>query len=115
MHSASEAARVEPMPARNEKVNGAAMRITGPAWITLLLLSTILPAQDYSIDFHTIDGGGEILSESADQRWQLSGTLGQWDSTESLALSGGGYTLTGGFWPVNIDQTDRLFRDGFED
>ena len=80
----------------------------------LFLLSPALPAQDYSIDFHTIDGGGEILSESADQRWQLSGTLGQWDSTEALELSGDGYTLTGGFWPVNIDQTDILFRDGYE-
>ncbi len=84
----------------------------------LLSLALLLPAaaipQDYSIDFHTIDGGGEILAESSDERWQFSGTLGQWDSTESLALSGSGYTLTGGFWPVNIDQTDLLFSDGFE-
>ena len=81
---------------------------------TLLLLSAALPTQDYSIDFYTVDGGGEILSESDDQRWQLSGTIGQWDSTESLELSGAGLTLTGGFWPVNIDQTDRIFRDNFE-
>ena len=82
--------------------------------LVLVLLSASLAAQDYSIDWYTVDGGGEILSESGDQRWQLSGTLGQWDGTESLELSGGGYTLTGGFWPVDIDQTDRLFRDGFE-
>jgi hypothetical protein len=84
----------------------------------LLSLALLLPAsavpKDYSLDFYTIDGGGEILAESADARWQLSGTLGQWDGSESLALSGAGYTLTGGFWGVNIDQTDRLFRDGFE-
>jgi hypothetical protein len=82
--------------------------------VALFLLSTALPAQDHAIDFHTIDGGGEILAESADARWQLSGTLGQWDSTESLELSGSGYTLTGGFWGVNIEQTDLLFSDGFE-
>jgi hypothetical protein len=84
----------------------------------LLSLALLLPSaastQDYSLDFYTIDGGGEILAESADQRWQLSGTLGQWDSTESLELSGSGYTLTGGFWGVNIEQTDLLFSDGFE-
>ena len=88
----------------------------GPAvaLFSLALLPASAIPQDYSLDFYTIDGGGEILMESDDQRWQLSGTLGQWDSTESLELAGSGYTLTGGFWPVNIDQTDRLFRDGFE-
>ena len=83
--------------------------------VTLCLLSAALPAQDFDLDWWTVDGGGEVLSETADQQWQLSGTLGQWDSTESLELAGAGWTLTGGFWPVNIDQTDRLFRDGFED
>ncbi|MCA1779887.1 MAG: hypothetical protein LC637_11030 [Xanthomonadaceae bacterium] len=80
-----------------------------------LLLSATIWAQDFSIDWHTIDGGGEVLSETSDQQWQLSGTLGQWDSTASLALSGAGWTLSGGFWPVTVEQTDRLFRDGFED
>ena len=94
-----------------------ARRYTRPGRAALLSLA-LLPAtaipQDYALNFYTIDGGGEILAESDDQRWQLSGTLGQWDTTESLELAGSGYTLTGGFWPVNIDQTDRLFRDGFE-
>jgi len=89
-----------------------------PGRAALLSLALLLPAsaipQDYSLDFYTIDGGGEILAESSNERWRLSGTLGQWDSTESLELSGSGYTLTGGFWPVNINRTDRLFRDGFE-
>lgn len=78
------------------------------------LSAGVLHAQDYSIDWHTIDGGGELLSESTDQTWQLSGTIGQPDSTESLDLSGNAWTLTGGFWPVTVDQTDVLFRDGFE-
>ena len=73
-------------------------------------------AQDWSLDWHTIDGGGEIQSESADTppTWQLSGTIGQPDATELIDLSGSGWTLTGGFWAVNIDETDILFRDGFE-
>lgn len=72
------------------------------------------PMQDYAIDWHTIDGGGEIQSVTADETWQLSGTIGQPDSTELLELSGSGWTLTGGFWPVTVDQTDLLFRGGFE-
>lgn len=82
--------------------------------LTFLLLSTPTWAQDFSIDWHSIDGGGEVLSETGDQQWQLSGTLGQWDDSASQALSGTGWTLTGGFWPVNIDQTNIMFRDGFE-
>lgn len=78
-----------------------------------LLLSGIAPAQ-FQIDWHSLDGGGELQMEDAGQQWQLSGTVGQWDDTALLELSGGGWTLTGGFWPVNIGQTDLLFRDGFE-
>ncbi|MEE4638925.1 MAG: hypothetical protein V2J42_09325 [Wenzhouxiangella sp.] len=94
-----------------------ARRFAPPGRAALLSLA-LLPAtaipQDYSLDFYTIDGGGEILAESADERWQLSGTLGQWDSTDSSALSGGGYTLTGGFWPVNTELIDLIFQDRFE-
>lgn len=82
--------------------------------LAVLISSQALP-QVWDVDWHTIDGGGEVLSETADGQWQLSGTLGQWDSTASLALSGAGWTLSGGFWPVTVDQTDRLFSDGFED
>ena len=90
------------------------VRVVHPVCAMLFLFATALPGQDYSIDFHTIDGGGEILMETADGQLQLSGTLGQWDGTELIEQSGGGYTLTGGFWPVNIGRTDLLFRDDFE-
>ena len=81
----------------------------------LLLVSTALSAQDFSIDWHTIDGGGEVLAETVGGQWQLSGTLGQWDSTELQAVSGGAsWTLTGGFWPVSTDPTRPMFKDGFE-
>ncbi|GAB4172258.1 MAG: hypothetical protein Kow0020_07230 [Wenzhouxiangellaceae bacterium] len=78
-----------------------------------LLASTAVWAQ-FQIDWYSLDGGGELQMGDAGQQWQLSGTLGQWDDTALLELSGGGWTLTGGFWPVNIGQTDLLFRDGFE-
>ncbi len=73
-----------------------------------------LHAQDFTIDWHTLDGGGELLSETADQTWQLSGTIGQPDATELIDLAGNGWTLTGGFWAVNIEETDLLFRDSYE-
>ena len=84
------------------------------AVVIALLFTSLAWAQDYSVEWYTIDGGGELLSESNDQNWQLSGTIGQPDDTESLDLSGNGWTLTGGFWPVTVDQTQALFRDGFE-
>ena len=87
----------------------------GCAFLILALqLSAAALAQDWSVNWHTIDGGGEVLAETADQTWQLSGTIGQPDATELIDLAGNGWTLTGGFWPVNIDQTSILFRDGFE-
>ena len=80
----------------------------------VVCLSDSAQAQDRSLDWSTIDGGGELLSETADQQWQLSGTIGQPDATELIDLSGNGWTLTGGFWAVNIEQTDILFRDSYE-
>jgi len=59
-------------------------------------------AQDYDIDWWSVDG--EMFADGGD--WQLSGMLGQWDGSESQ-------DLTGGFWPVTVDETDRLFSDGF--
>ncbi|HOW68719.1 MAG TPA: hypothetical protein P5186_27825 [Candidatus Paceibacterota bacterium] len=47
----------------------------------------------YSIDWSTIDGGG---STSAGGQYVLSGTIGQPDAG---AMSGGTFTLNGGFWP----------------
>lgn len=95
----------------SESLASPAGRILG---FIILLLPATIAAQDFAIDWHSIDGGGELLSETTDQQWQLSGTLGQWDGTESQSLSGAGWTLTGGFWPVTVDQTDVVFRDGFE-
>jgi len=90
------------------------MRPAYPGYVMLLLLCTALSAQDFSVDWWTVDGGGEVMAETANRQWQLSGTLGQWDSTASQALSGGGWILAGGFWPVTVEETDRIFSDGFE-
>lgn len=60
----------------------------------LLLLPRSARAQNYSIDWHTIDGGGGI---SAGGVYSVSGTIGQPDAG---VMSGGGYSLAGGFWGI---------------
>ena len=71
--------------------------------VTLLVLSTLhLPlftasAQSYSIDWFTIDGGGGTSTGGV---YAVSGTIGQPDA--GGPLSGGQYSLIGGFWALPI-------------
>jgi hypothetical protein len=59
------------------------------------ILATQAHAQDYQINWYTIDGGGEMFTFGGD--YVLSGTIGQHDAG---ALVGGDFELAGGFWPV---------------
>jgi hypothetical protein len=49
----------------------------------------------YSLTWWTVDGGGGTSSDRA-SRYTLTGTIGQ--SEASGTLSGGDFTLVGGFW-----------------
>jgi hypothetical protein len=63
----------------------------------LLLLASVALAQSgggYDLSWSTVDGGGATWSEGGG--YSLGGTIGQPDAG---VLSGGGYTLAGGFWP----------------
>lgn len=61
--------------------------------VRFLLSALCFPAwAQYSIDWHTIDGGGGVSTGGV---YSVSGTIGQ---PEDGAMSGGNYTLTGGFW-----------------
>ena len=63
-------------------------------WCLVLLMAALCTnAQSYSIDWFSIDCGG---GPSTGGGYTLSGTLGQPDAG---TLSGGSYTLEGGFWP----------------
>ncbi len=68
---------------------------------TLLLtfaLTSVALADDFEIDWHTIDGGGGY---SAGGDFDLEGTIGQHDAGPSAGpMTGGDFALTGGFWPV---------------
>ncbi len=55
-------------------------------------VTAALAAPEYSMVRWTVDAGG---GTSSDGRFELTGTIGQPDAGSH---SGGGYTLTGGFW-----------------
>lgn len=56
------------------------------------------PNDSYDLAWFSIDGGGGTSSSG---NTALSGTIGQPDVG---AVSGGGYQLAGGFWPVRTLQ-----------
>lgn len=64
----------------------------------MLVVSTAR-GQTYSIDWHTIGGGGGTSTGSG---FSLSATVDQFDAG---TLTGGGYTLDGGFWSIGAADT----------
>ena len=61
-------------------------------------------AQQYSIDWYKIAGGG---GTSTNGQYAVTGTIGQPDA--GGAMSGGGYSVTGGFWSlISVVQTAGL-------
>src|ERR1044071_1961748 len=70
----------------------ASHRILVPVLLMALASALTLDAQNYKIDWYTIDGGGGTSSGGP---YSLSGTIGQPDAG---ILSGGNYVLQGGFW-----------------
>jgi len=69
--------------------------------IALLMITAKASAQSYSIDWYKIAGGGGTSTGAV---YSVSGTIGQHDA--SGAMSGGNYSVTGGFWAlINVVQT----------
>jgi hypothetical protein len=64
------------------------------------LLATAGLAQQYTIGWYKISGGG---GTSAGGQYSVSGTIGQHDA--GTAMTGGNYSLTGGFWSLIAVQT----------
>ena len=72
-----------------------------PFLALLLLAPVVLFAQQYSIDWYKIAGGG---GTSTNGQFSITGTIGQPDANG--AMSGGSYSLSGGFWSlVSVVQT----------
>jgi hypothetical protein len=71
------------------------------ALLAAFALTGSVHAQSYSIDWYKIAGGG---GTSTGATYQVIGTIGQPDA--SGAMSGGNYSLTGGFWSlISVVQT----------
>ncbi|MBW7906082.1 MAG: hypothetical protein LC135_17050 [Phycisphaerae bacterium] len=69
----------------------------------LAALAVLLPARtaaaaQYQLSWWTVDGGGEIFSTGG--VFALGGAIGQPDAGDTL--TGGVYTLVGGFWAVHL-------------
>ena len=70
-------------------------------WVALLFAPFVLRAQSYSIDWYKVAGGGGTSTGAA---YQVTGTIGQPDA--GGAMTGGNYSLTGGFWSlISVVQT----------
>jgi len=66
-----------------------------------LLIAFNLCAQPYSVNWYKISGGGGI---STNGQYSVSGTIGQPDA--GGAMSGGNFSVTGGFWSfISVVQT----------
>ena len=72
------------------------------SFVLLSALCILAWGRSYSIDWHTLDGGGGTSSGGA---YSVTGTIGQPDAG---TMSGGQFTLTGGFWalPVAVQVTN---------
>ena len=68
--------------------------VTWPVVLALVLFPAVTHG-DYSIDWWTIDSGGEMWTTGG--TYELSGTIGQPDA--GAVMTGGTFELVGGFWP----------------
>ena len=79
------------------------MKTTFALALTVSLLAIVSPtsAQSFSIDWHTIAGGG---GTSTGALFSVSGTIGQ-PHANPLPMTGGNFSLAGGFWSLTAVQT----------
>jgi len=70
-------------------------RVIFTAFLAVFACSLSALAQSYSIDWYKVSGGG---GTSTNGQYAISGTIGQHDA--SGPMTGGNYSLTGGFWSL---------------
>ncbi len=98
---------------------GRALRLAGAAGLALATALALAAddaghaapsgGENFQVTRHTIAGGGTARARSA--CFDLAGTIGQ---PVSGVSSGGGFTVTSGFWTgVRLD--DSILRTSFED
>ncbi|HUU83571.1 MAG TPA: hypothetical protein VM243_08710 [Phycisphaerae bacterium] len=76
-------------------------RRISPGLGTLAILGLIaaggLQADDFALDWWSIDGGGDMWTTGGE--FELSGTIGQPDASLTV-MTGGDFELVGGFWAI---------------
>ncbi len=73
---------------------------------------SIPPPPPFTIDWYTIDDGGAMNLVGGP--FTVSGTIAQPDATARAAVSGGPFSITGGFWAVGLPRCDSdINNDGF--
>ena len=79
----------------------ARLFLSGMSGLALLLAAIAAQGQtNFTIDWSTIDGGGGTSTGGV---YAVSGTIGQPDA--GAAMTGGNFSLTGGFWALYAVQT----------
>lgn len=72
-------------------------------WMILAMIITpLLVMAQFNIDWSTIDGGGGVITGGV---YAVRGTIGQPDAN-TMPMTGGQYSLTGGFWAMLAVQTE---------
>lgn len=88
----------------------------------LLLLysnSSLGNAEVNEISYWVISSGGVIQTSKNGELVELSGTLGQWETTSANFLRGGEWEVGGGFWFIDSnslpeEKVDSIFQDSFD-
>ncbi len=73
--------------------------IVGISFLLTIAAATVSFGQ-YEIPWHTVDGGGAMSSSGG--TFELAGTIGQADAGPQPPMTGGSFSLTGGFWTVTV-------------
>jgi hypothetical protein len=68
--------------------------------LVLAWTASTVQGQTYAVNWHKIAGGGGVSSNGT---FQIQGTIGQPDA--GPAMTGGNYSITGGFWALYALQT----------
>ena len=78
--------------------------------VFLLAASAVLgqTEPDYDLTWWTVDGGGTMVSASADGLYELAGTIGQPDAG-LMSDAGERYTLRGGFETGGGAATEEIY------
>lgn len=90
-----------------------------PLVATTMLMSTATASaacgDDFCIPWSAISNGGVTNASSNDSEWQLSGTIGQSNTSQAFELISGQWRLTVGFWSTILQGLeDSVFEDRFE-